>query len=758
MRDNLLILRNIFLLRNLVSASALLLMMSPCHAQVSTLGYDSFDHLAHRLRLDEDIKDYSELQEIVLDEPSCAYLNITGIESMPSKKGVAQKVWVEVYLSGGNYFRKRAVIDAQGNSSLLFEKKNFKLDFCEDEWQGEETTDIVFGDWVKQDGFHFKAYYIDYLRGVGVAGYKLFDQMTATCGRPWTRAASHLSKIRKNARCYPGGFPCIVYLNGTFYGIYAWQLKKSRDNMNMAKETAEHIHLDGTITDGTLWQGEVQWKSFEVRNPKGLYDADGKNYDGDHPRELIDESSLAFDIAGDDESIREGKHRSAKVKHYIEALSQALPRLKAMESQGVCADSIRSLFEQRFDLQSLIDYACFHLAVNNWDGFQKNWQWFTYDGATWFVAPYDLDCLMGNFFTGAFVYGSETYMFVPANGPFYFINHYYQQELRNRYCELRDLGILSFSNIQSLLEDWYNRVGEQAYAEEWRRWPESKCISATVINEGWRQSPYVNVGGLTAYNDTIIYYPEDRCLSGHLVWEAQDTVCGIPPYSQLGYRDSLQRYEDWYKQRLDRLSSKYSYVSGREPMSITVFIPANGWTILCLPFIPLQTEGLTFYSMMDTGTEEADDPLLINPVRDLKAHTPYLVHGTAGYYCLKGKNGGEPASNVLKDNYLQGTYRYCRVPADCYALAERAGNAVLVRVDENDSIFVPAYHGFVHLRNPNAEAKELTFCIDAIQSVAINGKELCRSLIYDLSGRRISAPPAKGIYIKDGKKVIAIDN
>ena len=533
---------------------------------------NTFEQTIHRLGLDEITNDFSEQGCVVTAEPSCAYLNITGTETMPAWKGNTKKVWVEVYLGGGVYFRKRAIIDAQGNSSLMFDKRNFKLTFCEDEWQGQETTAFAIGEWVTQDKFQFKAYYIDYLRGVGVVGYRLFNQMTASCGRPWTRALSHLTTIREKARCYPDGFPCVVYLGGEFYGIYAWQLRKSRENMNQTKDIAEHIHLDGTIGEASFWQGDIDWQSFEVRNPKGLYDVEGMEYDGDHPKELIDESSTAFDNPDDPKKVRQGKQRSAQVKHYVEAFSQVIPRLRAMEGDGAHEDAIRSTLEQHFDIQSLIDYACFHLAVNNWDGFEKNWQWFTYDGEKWFVTPYDLDCLMGNFFTGTMLYGSELFLFVPENGPFYFVIKFYQEEIRKRYCELRDLGVFSFDNMKRLLEDWYYRVGEDAYAEEWRRWPDSKCISETIINEGWKKSVWVNVGGLKDYDDTVTYHPGERCISGHIAWEALDTVCGVRPYAQLGYTDSLQRYEEFARQHLSLLDRKFGYVTSIEDLPISQFV------------------------------------------------------------------------------------------------------------------------------------------------------------------------------------------
>ena len=207
----------------------LLLPFVPAMAQNNneTVQATAFEERIHELGLDEIVNDYSDTKKIIVEEPQCAYINITGAEIMPAQKGQTMNVWMDVYFGNGKYFRKRAIIDAQGNSSLNLDKKNFKADFCDDEWVGDETPSITIGDWVKQDSYHFKAYYIDWLRGVGVVGYRLYDQMALNIGRPWTRATDHISKPKENARCYPDGFPCIVYLNGDFYGIFAWQLKST---------------------------------------------------------------------------------------------------------------------------------------------------------------------------------------------------------------------------------------------------------------------------------------------------------------------------------------------------------------------------------------------------------------------------------------------------------------------------------------------------------------------------------------------------
>ena len=48
---------------------------------------------------------------------------------------------------------------------------------------------VDFDGWVKQDHFHLKAFYTDRLRGIGIVGYQLFDQMEqqmpASSNRIW---------------------------------------------------------------------------------------------------------------------------------------------------------------------------------------------------------------------------------------------------------------------------------------------------------------------------------------------------------------------------------------------------------------------------------------------------------------------------------------------------------------------------------------------------------------------------------------------
>ena len=180
-------------------------------------------------------------------------------------------------------------------------------------------------------------------------------------------------------------------------------------------------------------------------------------------------------------------------------------------------------------------------------------------------------------------------------------------------------------------------------------------------------------------------------------------------------------------------------------MVLSVFIPVSGWTILCLPFCPENLDDLTFYSL--NTTESSELSLMVNAVEHPKAHTPYLVTGQTGYYCLRGIKD-ESASGSLADNYLQGTYSYRRVPTGNYVLAEKGGQAVFVRVALQDSTYVPAYHGFANLSNIYGDEPELTFSSGGtIQDVmTLDASCSQKKTIYDITGRKLMAP-ASGLNI-----------
>lgn len=456
--------------------------------------------------------DHSSKTYLDIPIPRYAIINIPNETALPISKTENRKMWLEVWDNNGNYFKKRIIGNAQGNSTLGYPKKALSIDICNDEWIGDDTFELKIGDWVPQDSFHIKANYIDAFRGIMPCEYKLFDEISKTRGmlndRTWKRALLPESAYTgltsysmtdesldicfdNGARCVPDGFPVLMYLSGEFYGIYSWQLKKHRDNYMLKKNKSKHIHLDGMISTETVWKTELDWDiisgkkavaagntdGLEFRTPKTLICIDGSEYDGDFNRqELIDENCDLYDENNED------MVRTAEVKQYFINFSKYLIELNnyinAHKNDETFIDDIRTEIEKRFDVVSLIDYQIFSDFIDNVDGFRKNWQWVTWNGTRWSVNPYDLD------WTTGYMGRDETYE--PRNGfvgsqsyttnPCYYAIRFYKDELDVRYKQLKDLGILNALHMTSIIHNWMLSVGMKYYELEFEKWPNSRKI------------------------------------------------------------------------------------------------------------------------------------------------------------------------------------------------------------------------------------------------------------------------------------------
>ena len=569
--------------------------------------------------------DWSDSSFIQIPEPRFAIINITNIDSMPTTKKDNKKAFLEFWDMSGNYFKKHAILNAQGNSSMGFVKKNVAIDLCDDEWVGDDTPKVRIGEWIPQDSFHMKAYYTDFFRGVGAVAYKLYDQIVRTRGnmydRPWKKALVEMDKISfttkslgnthvgdyslltdTGARCFPDGFPCAVYLNDKFYGIFSFQLKKHRDNYHLDKSIAENIHLDGVINWDTLWNGTISWgeddNGFEIRNPKNLYAIGGNKYDADIKQE---------EIAGNDEvnswieagklpdgtaisaKIKKNLQLTAKVKKYIQDFANAGKRIydamNTYEASNKTSEDLKTfkdIFEAIYDVDNLIDYIIVSDILRNSDGFNKNWQWFTYNGVKWYVGLYDCDMSFGGSWTGRYI--EEPYpvhINSSTKGPQGIIDNYYQTELNARYKELADIGILTAKNVFSFVKNWTMQIGMDFYKEEYKKWADSPCISDSIIRKDYWElvldsngSPETDTS--ETFDATISYnvgeeatfglnarmgFFKFRCIKETIALSKNTphTVSLYSPIEEFKHCDSIYRVEKWIEKNFINTDKIYNY-------------------------------------------------------------------------------------------------------------------------------------------------------------------------------------------------------
>ena len=536
---------------------------------VSMYGQSAFMEKINSLGYEAGVtRDWTDSTEIAIPEPRCAYVNLSGITKMPRYKNHPQNAWFEFYDGNGNYFKKRIIIDAQGNSSLGYPKRNFKIDICEDEWIGDKTPDVSIGDWVAQDGFHFKAYYYDRFRGIAVVSYKLYDQVIADRGgfkgRAWSRSGVSHKKFDEKALCHPDGFPSVIYLNGQYLGLFSWQLSKNRKNMNLIKDVPEMIHIDGETTRPALFAGNARWNNLEIRNPKSLYLMNGEVYDKDARGELMDETSEFYDLPDDSEKVKKNKTITAKVKSYILQLVNYYNEMYAFYREKASAAKMREETALRFDVPGLIDYWLFTFMTNNYDGMFGNWQWATWDGKKWFVNPYDLDCTFGLENYGRFIYPPNVCSYRGNIAMNYhhliWLKAYFWDDVLQRYAQLRDNHIFDTENIMSLLNGWLSRIDDEIFDEEWRKWPNSPCISEEIISENWEfVNNWSSWNSFPVYSDNETYNEGDIVTWHYRKWRAKTTTQGVQPCIKEGYTDSVERVRGWIEGRLAWMDNQFGY-------------------------------------------------------------------------------------------------------------------------------------------------------------------------------------------------------
>ena len=520
---------------------------------------ETFQELVDAMQLNEDTLDVSFDNFVQMAEPRLAYIDITGVKQWPSSKSSSQKGWMEFYDGRGLHFKKPILMKGQGNYSLKAPKKNASFTLCDENWDEAITSDLQIGDWVVQDAFHLKAFYTDYIRGIGEVGYKVYERMVSDRLPFWVRGGyDHPSE----ARCFPDGFPCIVYFNHKFHGIYAFQLKKSRKNMNQKKHDAKHIHLDGNIKNATLFDGAVSWTQFEVRTPNDLYDALGMAYSGLSPRELIDDKNEFYKDRSDDDDVVAAKQRSNEVKRNILRLSKYNQEISNLVRNGSTDSEIKSAIERRFDIESLIDYYILYYLQFNCDGSLKNWQWFTYDGIKWMVTPYDLDQTFGINLYGVV---RPAYMNLEdlVQGPFKWMKSYYRAEIQQRYYHLRDNGLIDDAVIRGFIHDWTDRVGEKFYALEMSRWPDSPCYHDVVCASGWKAyDNWTEYATAPAFDAKKTYAKGDVVKYEGRLWQATQSVTSNKPYTFNGNIDSIERLDEWVTTRINCLDDLWGYTPG----------------------------------------------------------------------------------------------------------------------------------------------------------------------------------------------------
>lgn len=507
----------------------------------------------------ENPSDFSKDSHIELPIPRIAAQVRIYAPKLPTTKQDDIEAEIEYNDKDGNYFRKPVILNAQGSSSMLYYVKNMAIDI-------NDGSEIKFGDFPTQDSFHLKKYYIDSFRGQCIVGYWLIEQVYKT--HPVSKQYPYdylyskesttdgLGETKKDfftgSKCHPDGFPIIItWVNTntqkeTWMGVYAWNLKKSKEVYYADKKEANNIILDGVIDNAALWGGSINWGSFEIRNPKSLKDIDENKYDGDNPKELSNTDKL-----------------SKSVKEKVVRLSAALNDIKGNQT--------RETFEKYFIVNPFIDYFLVSQLIYNWDGFRKNWIWCTWNGTHWTPTLYDVDSIFGLYVQGISVKeesATSEILGSTTDIPSGYLNILYSEDIKNRYKELRDLNVFSVNNVVTLLYKWLDSVGYDNLKKDLALYNETPSYRNSNTSSKWKYVKWSWVENVpTAFEIDKSYKKGDMVYFHGGVYEAQEIVVGEYPCSPLytnypvigGFHNSVYRVANWLEKRIVFLDNTYNY-------------------------------------------------------------------------------------------------------------------------------------------------------------------------------------------------------
>lgn len=363
--------------------------------------------------------------------PESVGLPVVYIDGDISKISKNNEVNVSVtYNEKGKNFSAYATLKHQGSSSLAYDKKNYTIKFYEDEAHTDKYK-VDLG-WGKESKYCLKANYIDYSHARNIVSARLFSDIVDTR----KNKDKNLDNAPNNG--VVDGYPILIYINGTFEGIYTMNIPKDNWMFGIKKDDSKKqaILMAEHWEDSTYLEAEINAKY--------------SNWD------------LEYCSTEDTAWVRNS------FNEFIRFIN---------ENDG---QALKNGLGKYIDVESAIDTMLFTLAMNGRDNTGKNMIYVTYDGKKWILSMYDMDSTWGMHWEGTKFY--EPGDLIPKVQDDGTISHWirynllwdklmqnYVPEIKARYKQLRG-SILDAEYIKAEFEKFMNEIPEVARRSELQRW------------------------------------------------------------------------------------------------------------------------------------------------------------------------------------------------------------------------------------------------------------------------------------------------
>lgn len=335
----------------------------------------------------------------------------------------------------GFVLSKYATIEVQGRSSSVYPKKNWTFAFYNDD-QYTDEYEFRLGNMVPHSEYVYKANWIDATHCRNIASNRLWEQMVQS--RPGYPKRENevvfdpsdtdlLHRIDSGALCHVDGFPCVLYINGDFYGIGDFNIGKKRINYDLNKNNQDQVQMASEDHTNFYTYTPADW---EIRNPK--------TPDGNFTNRIA----------------------------------------PWFASNALSGAAFKSGFEATHNLQNAVDYLLLIEFLYADDCVDHNFLLTTWDGEVFSFMPYDLDTVFNLYWDGSqYTNGvgsvtNSTNNITASAKEFWdkFLNAF-NAEIVARYEDLKARDIFSVNNIYRLCTDLSKRYGKDFFQQEAAKWP-----------------------------------------------------------------------------------------------------------------------------------------------------------------------------------------------------------------------------------------------------------------------------------------------
>ena len=344
-------------------------------------------------------------------------------------------------------------IKVQGNSSVLYPKKNYTIKFkdakcLKPEW-GYHKKYVIKADWVDPSHLRneFGAYMWYLLRKRKMTSdYELQNNNGETLIDDSGNNLSGETRVNfLGPRCGAiDSFPILVVINGVYHGLYSLTIPKDDWMAGMGSGTKEAIVSAGKPSNAT------RFESLATVDAKG-------------------------NLSGDD----------LEVEYVTDEDNQlwVATSLNDMIQEVMNAESKEDI--TLLDVDSAINYLIFCLYAEHTDGFNKNFLLNTWDGNKWFVTAYDMDGTFGMMFDGKVMLSPWDYginQIRKTNKLFDKLIKLFSQEIKEEWNKLHN-SYLNEGIIYYLISNKAKDIPQAAIDADRTRWPGLPGTTMNNLNQ-----------------------------------------------------------------------------------------------------------------------------------------------------------------------------------------------------------------------------------------------------------------------------------